>query len=700
MGEHAALRVSLVIPTYRRPRELARCLAGVARLAPGPCEVIVARHASDDETRAVVATCEVPARDVVVTERGAVVQMLAGARHATGDVVAFTDDDAVPRPDWLAWLLWPYTDPSVGGVGGRDVVHRPDGEVVAAAPRARVGEVSRWGRVLGHHHVGAGAPRAVSMLKGVNCSYRRDILELPLGLRGVGAPVGHELATGLRVLARGYRLVYEPEALVDHYPGRRFDDDDRAGPSATAAVNATYNETLAVGSVRPDLRHRRLAYMIVAGDRRSPGVVRSLMARARGEVGVKGRFIASARTTIEATRDARRRPLSLVRVADAEVPARPRVALVAHAINDGGGMERACAELIRQLHTEVRFVVVAIDLAPELVPLVDRWVRVRAPRRPFLLRYPMFYVVASAALRRVRADLVHTVGAVVPNRVDVAAVHLCHAATRAAGVRRQERGRARRLSQTVVRAVALATERWSYRSARVRCLTTVSAGSADELARHYPGVPIVVVPNGVDRQRFRPDPAVRARTRTRGHVTDQVVALFVGGDWGRKGLGIAIEAVAKARSEGADLVLWVVGRGDRGAAEALAEERGVVESVTFFGQQCDPERFYQAADVFVLPSMHETFSLACFEAASCGLPLVVTGIPTAATLVGDGDAGVVVERSPGAVADALVLLADPGPRRRMGTAARLRVAGFTWDANAAATASLYRDLLRPRGNEL
>ena len=105
---------------------------------------------------------------------------------------------------------------------------------------------------------------------------------------------------------------------------------------------------------------------------------------------------------------------------------RPRLALVAHGVHDHGGMERALAELVRRARREVDFVVVSPTLADDLQREVD-WVRVRTPRRPYVLRFLVFFVVAGLRLRRVRADLRQSEGAIVPNRVDVATVQFCHA---------------------------------------------------------------------------------------------------------------------------------------------------------------------------------------------------------------------------------------------------------------------------------
>src|SRR5262249_49958812 len=148
-----------------------------------------------------------------------------------------------------------------------------------------------------------------------------------------------------------------------------------------------------------------------------------------------------------------------------------------------------------------------------------------------------------------------------------------------------------------------------------------------ELSRFYPGVEAVVTPNGVAGDRFGPDPTAYRRTRrTMGVASDECVALFVGGDWSRKGLGIAIGGLSNAPSAGAPVRLWVVGPGDRAPYEAMAARLGVAGRVRFFGQRSDTERFYRAADIFLLPTLYETFCLAAFEAAACAVPAVITAV--------------------------------------------------------------------------
>jgi glycosyltransferase involved in cell wall biosynthesis len=360
-------------------------------------------------------------------------------------------------------------------------------------------------------------------------------------------------------------------------------------------------------------------------------------------------------------------------------------------------MERVFAELIRRAHREYHLVVVARELDPDLRALVE-WRRVPGPPRPRPLHFLLFYLVGGARLARVRADLVHTLGALVPNRADLASVHFCHAGFHAANdaEERERRSAARRINTRVQRALGLAAERWSYGRGRIASLAAVSEGVAGELRRHYPSLRVVVTPNGVDMQRFRPDPATRGELRrAEGVGEEEIVALFVGSDWEHKGLAIAIEALARARtSSEASLRLWIVGRGDQNRARAQAERWGVADRVRFFGVRSDTERFYKAADVLMLPSRYEAFPLVSLEAAACALPVIATRVNGVSELIGDDEAGFIVDRNSQAFAEALeTLTADAGRRVRAGGEARRRASSYTWDRSAESVLQIYRELL-------
>jgi UDP-glucose:(heptosyl)LPS alpha-1,3-glucosyltransferase len=421
----------------------------------------------------------------------------------------------------------------------------------------------------------------------------------------------------------------------------------------------------------------------------------------RAALASRGRENALRLFGVDAAADALDRTLrAVVRRGGTRADGRPTVALIAHGVHDQGGMERACAELLRRGSDQYRFVVYSSELDPRLRDFAT-WKRIIVPSRPIPLKFVSFFVSAGVRLLRSSADLSQSVGAIVPNRVDVATVPFCHAAFRARTGSLAPPGRTllRRVNTTVAHSLALVVERLSYRQGRVLRLAAVSHGVLRELHAHYPRVPTRLAPNGVDVERFRPDPPARRRIRVAERIGPRdVVALFVGGDWDHKGLAIAIGAIAQA-SEGAQATsrLWVVGRGDERRFRAIAQRHGVDEQVRFFGVRDDPERFYQAADIFVLPTLYETFSLAAFEAAASGLPVVAPAVSGIHELIGDDEAGIVVDRTAKSVGAALArLAADPELRAQMGAEGRRRASEYTWERSVDSMLEVYRELLSER----
>lgn len=283
-------RVSIVVPSYRRPDRLARCLSALAGQNRRPDELIVVCRRSDAGTLALAreATGVLCAE---VDRPGVLAAMRAGARAANGDCIGFVDDDAEPHGNWLEGIVAHLDDPTVGAVGGRDIVdHHPDHR-----PTTDVGRITANGKLIGNHHLGAGPARAVDVLKGANMVFRRAALVLPDGLRGEGAQVHYEVATSLWAAGNGWRLIYDPALVVDHLAGPRFDEDARGFQSSRAIANAAFNLTVCLGTLRPALRRRRLAYGLLVGDRATPGLLRAAWALLDREPRVAAQLTASVR---------------------------------------------------------------------------------------------------------------------------------------------------------------------------------------------------------------------------------------------------------------------------------------------------------------------------------------------------------------------------------------------------------------------
>ena len=276
------MTITVVVPTYRRPKDLVRCLEALKQQTRPADEVLVIVRDTDVETWTFLATFNsdlLPLNTVTVKVPGVVAAMNAGLDSAKGEIIAFTDDDAAPHSDWLARIENHFlSDEQIGGVGGRDWVYHgtqlEDGECEV------VGQVNWFGRMIGNHHFGVGAPREVDLLKGVNMSFRRTAikeLRFDQRMQGTGAQVNFEIAFSLALKRAGWKLIYDPKVAVDHYPAQRFDEDQRRSFNEIALTNAVHNETLILLEHLPRAnRAVFLLWAILVGTRESLGLVQCL----------------------------------------------------------------------------------------------------------------------------------------------------------------------------------------------------------------------------------------------------------------------------------------------------------------------------------------------------------------------------------------------------------------------------------------
>jgi glycosyltransferase involved in cell wall biosynthesis len=245
----------------------------------------------------------------------------------------------------------------------------------------------------------------------------------------------------------------------------------------------------------------------------------------------------------------------------------------------------------------------------------------------------------------------------------------------------------------LVRMVKRRVERAVYeRAARV---VVLSDWMRDVVVGSYGVDParVVVLPPGVDRDRFSPGPSERARLGVPG---DRPLLLTVRRLVPRMGVDVLLRAVATLPS----VHLAVVGDGaERRRLEQLARELDLADRVAFAGRVADTDltAWYRSADVTVVPSVaHEGWGLVVDESLACGTPVVgsrLGGLPSALAVAPDalvppGDADALARRLRGAL-DGTAPLPDAA-------ACRAATAGRDWAAVAARTVALYRAAARPR----
>jgi glycosyltransferase involved in cell wall biosynthesis len=208
-----------------------------------------------------------------------------------------------------------------------------------------------------------------------------------------------------------------------------------------------------------------------------------------------------------------------------------------------------------------------------------------------------------------------------------------------------------------------------------------------------------IVPVGVDPLIFRPIPEI---ARVRGRLMTTASA-----DAPMKGLVPLLEALAKVRTERDDAELVIIGK-PKGKSKipALIQRLGLADAVRYVSGVTTERivELYAEAEVAVVPSLYEGFSLPTIEAMACGVPVVATTGGALPEVVGtDGETGLLVPPGePDALAHALLrALGDADLRARIGAAGRARALDrFTWRATAVGTVENYRALLDAHGGAI
>jgi GT2 family glycosyltransferase len=217
----AVPRLSVVVCTRDRARDLERCLAALATQTLPDLDVVVVDNAPrTDDTRRLAGEWSV--RYVLEPRPGLDRARNAGVVAARAKAIAFTDDDAVPANDWAAVVIDTLSEPGVAGMAGamlpleletpaQQLFERYLERMTRTRPRTERREFMRPFPASGAGHVGAGA----------NMAFRRDALAAVGAFdeafdAGTATHSGGDTEMFARMIDAGFRLVYEPRAVVRH----------------------------------------------------------------------------------------------------------------------------------------------------------------------------------------------------------------------------------------------------------------------------------------------------------------------------------------------------------------------------------------------------------------------------------------------------------------------------------------------------
>ena len=239
-------------------------------------------------------------------------------------------------------------------------------------------------------------------------------------------------------------------------------------------------------------------------------------------------------------------------------------------------------------------------------------------------------------------------------------------------------------------------EQRMFEHPRLRAVICNSRMVREEVLRTFRVAPdkLHVIYNGVDLDHFHPREAERLRGAARaelGASPREVLFLFVGSGFSRKGLGAAIAALAAAAAPGFRLV--VAGR-DREQARFAEQAARAGAQVRFLGGREDVRPLYAAADCFILPTRYDPFPNTVLEALAMGLPAIVSSRCGAAEVVEQGSNGWICQPDDvaglaAAMRAAGAALHDPTGLQR---AARATAERFGIDAMARQLTELYAKL--------
>lgn len=380
-----------------------------------------------------------------------------------------------------------------------------------------------------------------------------------------------------------------------------------------------------------------------------------------------------------------------------------RIAVLSPFVDRRHGTERALAELLQRLGRvdgfEIHLYSHEVDV-PGLChsPAESRTstacvVFHRVPRfpKPHLLQF-LFWLAANKLcrlrdswFRHLRYDAVFSPGI---NALDADAI-LVHAVFHRLRELQGARsfGGLRDLHRSLYYGLMCFLERRVYRHGKLR-LAAVSRHTSKQLQEYFDCKNVTVISNGVDTSQFSPAARIALRAQARAKLsysTADRVLLLVGNDLRNKGLFVLLEALVVFP----DLPwrLCVVGSDASPGFSSTLQKPPFSGRVFFAGETSDILFYYAAADLYVAPSLEDSFNLPALEAMACGVPVLVSTSAGISEHITDGVNGLLL-CNPGDVGELSGALRrlfdDPGLASTLAANALSTADALSWDSHAKA----------------
>ena len=197
-------KISVVVCTFNGRRTIRECLEGIGKLHYPNYETIVVDDGSTDGAGDIAAEYDV--RLIRTENQGLSAARNLGWQSATGEIVAYIDDDASPDPDWLTYLAAAFLKEEYAGVGGPNIPVPDDGDTANCIANSPGGPA----------HVLLSDCEA-EHIPGCNMAFRRSWLEVINGFDPQFRQAGDDVDICWRTRERGGKLGFSPAAMVWHH---------------------------------------------------------------------------------------------------------------------------------------------------------------------------------------------------------------------------------------------------------------------------------------------------------------------------------------------------------------------------------------------------------------------------------------------------------------------------------------------------
>lgn len=274
-----SLTISVIVPTWKRPQKLFTCLEHLHRQIRRADQLLVVVRREDTEALLIIEQFSklMPELQKVFTEKpGVVAAENAGLRQASGELIAFIDDDGYAPEDWLVRIEKFFQEhPEAGAYGGADLI-KSEPWTYHDFPVDVVGEITWFGKIIGNHHRKCtGGIRRVDVLKGVNMVFKRNSFSfLDEKLAGIEGHLGNgsqwELDLCLTLRKNNLPVFFDPHLLVIH------DSDHSRHDKLIAGMNNAHNLSYVMAKHLKAFDYILFFfYALIVGNEQLPGVIKA-----------------------------------------------------------------------------------------------------------------------------------------------------------------------------------------------------------------------------------------------------------------------------------------------------------------------------------------------------------------------------------------------------------------------------------------